>query len=183
VEEKIRYIFNEYKMNSDARHCQTCLCPEKKKVIDGEEIQIDTNESKNATVKENTDVIQEDFDDTLVKRITDSENQNHEEKLKDIKSFTSKPNSKESHDISRHFQHGEKLIKYGSDIQLDHDKHTEKEKAQGFMRTQTLPASAHRTNPNRQHELNTYIGKVSIFWWFLFSHQHSRGHMATFQLY
>jgi hypothetical protein len=163
VEEKIRYIFNEHKMNSDTRHCQTCLCPGKKE-IDEEEVQIDTKESKNATVKKKTasDIIQEDVDDTLVKSITDSENQNHEEQLKDIKSFTSTPNSKESQDNFRHLQHGEKLVKYGSDIQLDHDKHKEKEKSRSLMRTKTLPAWAYRTDLNRQHELLSHIGNVSI---------------------
>ncbi|XP_060598458.1 uncharacterized protein LOC132752181 [Ruditapes philippinarum] len=161
VEKKIRFIFNKHNINSGTHHCQLCLCHEKK-VIDEEEVQIEIKETKNAAVKKKTtsDEIQEDFDNTLVKSITKNKNQNHEKQLKDIKSFTSTPNSKESHDILRHFQHGEKLVKYGSDIQLDHDKHTEKEKAQGFKRTQTLPVSAYRTNLNRQHELLSHTGKA-----------------------
>jgi hypothetical protein len=160
VEEKIRHILNEFKENPDTRQCQTCLCPVKKVIV--EELTRGTKESKDATDNKNitSDEIQEDFDETLSKGIIVHARQNRAEELKDNKSFPTSTNAKESQDVFRHLQHGEKLVKYCSDIQLDQDKHKEKERSQGFKRTRTLPASVYRAIPNKQRLFHT--GNVSI---------------------
>ncbi|XP_045166923.2 uncharacterized protein LOC123530234 [Mercenaria mercenaria] len=158
VEEKIRKILNE----NEVRRCETCkTCPcAGKEIRNIEESSYDAEPDYNSNANRVacSTVLSEDSDiqnsQTGMKVIAVSDIQDIEGEQNFRKSFSNPMYHKKTQTFLIQTQHGTKLVKYGSDLQLVHNEQSTKEKSSESVlsRSNTLPAAANRIQSLKQSE-------------------------------